>query len=358
MTTKVRTLSFKGQKIYVGIDVHLKSWTVTILLEDMFYRKFRQNPSAGELSRYLKKHFPGGTYYSAYESGFCGYSVHRELGLEGINNIIVNAADVPTTDKERKQKDDARDSLKLAKSLRSGGLTGIYIPRISTIEFRGLVRFRKTTVKEISRNKSRIKSYLHFNGIAIPQELDGASRYWSGRFSQWLSKVELTTCEGQMVLDKTLENVHHLRVQLLEINRILRRMVKQGKYAKPLQLLMGIPGIGFVSAVTLLSELEDINRFGNLDRFCSYVGLVPSTNSSGENEGVRGITPRSNNHLRTVIIECAWIAVRQDPTLALRFTELCQRMKKNDAIVRIAKKLLNRIRYIMKNETEYVNAVA
>lgn len=358
MKTKVKRISFKGQKIYVGIDVHLKSWSVAILLEDIFYRKFRCNPSAAELGRYLRKHFPEGEYYSAYESGFCGFSIHRELESEGIHNIIVNAADVPTTDKERKQKEDGRDSLKLGKSLRSGDLTGIYIPQTSTIEFRGLVRFRKTTVKEISRNKSRIKSYLHFNGIAIPQELDGASRYWSGRFSQWLSNVKLSTPEGQIVLDKTLENVYHLRVQLLEINRVLRRMVKQGKYAKSLQLLMGIPGIGFVSAVTLLSELEDISRFGNLDRFCSYVGLVPSTYSSGESEGVRGITPRSNNQLRTVIIECAWIAVRQDPALALRFTELCQRMKKNDAIIRIAKKLLSRIRYVMKNETEYVNAVA
>ena len=358
METKIRTLSFKEQKIYVGIDVHLKSWTVAILLENIFYRKFRQNPSAAELGRYLRKHFPDGSYYSVYESGFCGYSVHRELESEGIHNIIVNAADIPTTDKERKQKEDGRDSLKLAKSLRSGDLTGIYIPQTSTIEFRGLVRFRKTTVKEISRNKSRIKSYLHFNGIAIPSELDGASKYWSERFSQWLSIVKLSTSEGQMVLNKTLENVHHLRGQLLEINRVLRGMINQGKYARSLQLLMGIPGIGFISAVTLLSELEDINRFGNLDRFCSYVGLVPSTRSSGETENIAGITPRTNNHLRTVIMECAWISIRQDPALALRFTELCKRMKKNEAIVRIAKKLLNRIRYVMKNKTEYVNAVA
>ena len=161
-----------------------------------------------------------------------------------------------------------------------------------------------------------------------------------------------------MVLDKTLENVYHLRGQLLEVNRTLRRMIKQGKYAKSLQLLMSVPGIGFVSAVTLLSELEHINRFDNLDSLCSYVGLVPSTCSSGDNDVTRGITPRSNNHLRTVIIECAWIAIRQDPALALRFSELCQRMKKNEAIVRIAKKLLNRIRYVMKNEIEYVNAVA
>ena len=357
MTTKGKTLSFKGQKIYIGIDVHLKSWTVTILLEKTFHRKFRQNPNAKELGRYLQKHFPEGEYYSAYESGFCGYSVHRELETEGIHNIIVNAADIPTTDKERKQKEDGRDSMKLAKSLRSGELTGIYIPQTSTIEFRGLVRFRKTTVKEIRRNKTRIKSYLYFNGISVPTELDGASKHWSGRFTQWLSTVKLSTDAGNMVLQKTLENVHHLRGQLLEVNRTLRSMARKGKYSEKLRLLMSLPGVGLISAVTFLSELEDINRFRNLDTFCSYVGLVPTTRWSGENEFSGGITPRSNNHLRNVIIECAWVSVRQDPALALRFSELCQRMKNNNAIVRIAKKLLNRIRYVMKNETEYVCAV-
>jgi len=357
MKTKVKTLNFEGQKIYVGIDVHLKRWTVAIFLENTFYRKFSQNASALELGRYLRKHFPKGEYYSVYESGFCGYSVHRELESEGIHNIIVNAADVPTTDKERKQKDDSRDSMKLAKSLRSGELTGIYIPKISTVEFRGLVRFRSTTVKEIRRNKTRIKSYLYSNGISIPQELDSASKYWSGRFTQWLSTVQLSTDAGNMVLKETLENVLHLRTQLLKINRTLRSMAKNGQYSTKLKLLMGIPGIGLISAATFLSELEDITRFRNLDTFCSYVGLVPSTYSSGETEIIRGITPRANNHLRNVTIECSWIAVRQDPALLLKFSELSQRMKKNNAIVRIAKKLLNRIRYVMKNETEYVCAV-
>lgn len=358
MRTKGNTLSYKGQKIYVGIDIHLKSWTVTILLEHIFFKKFSMNPSASELVCYLRKHFPEGEYHSVYESGFCGYSVHRSLEAAGIHSIIVNAADIPTTDKERKQKEDGRDSMKLAKSLRSGDLTGIYVPQTDTIEFRGLVRFRKTTVKEIRRNKTRIKAYLHFNGISIPSELNGASKYWSGRFTQWLSTVRLTTDAGNMVLTKTLENVHHLRSQLLEINRTLRLMTREGKYAGMLTLLMSLPGIGLVSSVTFLSELEDITRFRKLDTFCSYVGLVPSTRSSGENEFSLGITPRSNNHLRNVIIECAWIAIRQDPGLGLRYSELCQRMKSNKAIVRIAKKLLNRIRFVMKNETPYTYAVA
>lgn len=357
MKNEVKTNSFKDQSIYVGIDTHLKSWTVTILLANMFYKKFSQNPSACDLGKYLRKNFPGANYFSAYEASFCGYGIHRELEMEGICNIIVNPADIPTTDKERKQKEDSRDSLKIAKSLRSGDLVGIYIPKTEILEFRGLVRFRKTLVKEICRNKIRIKSYLYFNNVTIPTELNTASKHWSGKFTQWLSTIRLVTTSGGIVLEKTLENVQYLRKQLLEVNQVLRNMCRDGEYSEQLKLLLTIPGLGLVSATTLFSELEDISRFKNLDTFCSYVGLVPRTNSSGEKEIASRITPRSNNHLRSVIIESAWIAIKQDPALALRFNELCDRMKKNEAIIRIAKKLLNRIRHVMKNQTEYVYSV-
>jgi len=106
MQNKVKTISFQGQNIYVGIDVHLKSWKVTIMLDHSFYKTFSQDPEPGILSDYLHRNFPGGNYCSAYEAGFCGFSVHRELEKYGINNIVVNPADVPTTDKERKQKEE------------------------------------------------------------------------------------------------------------------------------------------------------------------------------------------------------------------------------------------------------------
>jgi transposase len=87
------------------------------------------------------------------------------------------------------------------------------------------------------------------------------------------------------------------------------------------------------------------------------VGLIPSTDSSGEKEKVGNITHRSNKQLRSCIIESAWIASRTDPSLAFSFSQLCKRMDSNEAIVRIAKKLLNRIRFVIKNEKEYVYSV-
>jgi transposase len=357
MQSKVKTISFQGQNIYIGIDAHLKNWTVTAMTENNLAKTISQDPNAGILFTYLQRTFPGGNYHSAYEAGFCGFSVHRNLQEYGIKNIVVNPADIPTTDKERKQKEDRRDSRKIARSLKNGELVGIYIPEKGTEELRSLVRYRKTLVKEISRNKNRIKSHLHCFGIAVPVSLAQASNYWSGKFTEWLSTVQQSTPYGDMVLNGTLETVKHLRGELLKINRKLRGLEKEGQYSFKIKLLRTVSGVGEIVAVTLISELQTITRFKNLDKLCSYIGLVPKTNSSGENEKTGRITPRSNKSLRGVIVEAAWTASRNDPALAQCYLELCKRMKPNEAIIRIAKKLLNRIRYVMKNEKEYVYSV-
>ena len=93
------------------------------------------------------------------------------------------------------------------------------------------------------------------------------------------------------------------------------------------------------------------------DKFCSYIGLIPSTFSSGEKEVVGKITRRSNKPLRSSIIEASWVAIRHDPALTLKYNELRSRMEPNESIIRIAKKLLNRIRYVLKNEQEYVSSI-
>lgn len=357
MKGKSKELTFEGQKVFAGIDVHLTSWRVTILLEHLTHKTFSQDPRAETLASYLKKNFPGAEYYSAYEAGFCGYSVHRSLEACGIHNIVVNPADIPTTDKEKKQKEDSRDSRKIARCLRAGELEAIHVPDRAIEELRGLVRYRKTLVKEISRNKTRVKASLHFYGIEIPAELDSASRHWSANFSKWLATIRLSTDYGHTVITSTLDTVNHLRSSLLKINKQLREIAKNEAYAQRINYLRSIPGVGLVVSMTLLSELEGIDRFKSLDKLCAYIGLIPSTNSSGEKDRTGSITPRSNKPLRSVLIESAWVASRIDPALALAYSNLCKRMTSNRAIIRIAKKLLNRIRFVLKNETEYEYAV-
>jgi len=357
MQKKVKTISFKGQNIYVGIDVHLKSWTITIIVGEVIYKSFSQDPSANLLAAYLRRNFPGGSYFSVYEAGFCGFSVHRQLEENHIVNLVVNPADVPTTDKERKQKEDKRDSRKLAKGLKSGELTGIYIMGREQEELRDLVRYRKTTMKEICRHKNRIKSLLYLKGISIPQELNTASKYWSSRFTNWLKELTLITQCGNMVLGETIETAEFLRGKLLKVNRQLRALEKDSQYTEDLGYLRSIPGVGLIVAMTFLSELDTVKRFKNLDRLCSFVGLVPSTHSSGEKEISGSITKRTNRALRSAIVESAWVAIRYDPALTLKYNQLRSRMEPNEAIIRIAKKMLNRIRFVLPNQQEYVCSV-
>ena len=122
--------------------------------------------------------------------------------------------------------------------------------------------------------------------------------------------------------------------------------------------MITIPGIGRLTAMILLTEIGDINRFKRLDDLCSYIGLIPNVYSSGESESVGDITKRGNRHVRTFIIESSWIAVRNDPALGCKYHELCNRMPGNKAIIRIAKKLMNRIRYVLLNKEEYELAIA
>lgn len=352
-----KEINLKGQNIYVGIDSHLRSWKVTILTEHNFHRTFSQDPDPATLVNYLHRHFPGANYHSAYEASFCGFGIHRELVKLGVKNIVANPADIPTTDKEKRQKEDKRDSNKIAKALRSGDFKGIYVPSQESEELRSLVRYRKTLVKEISRGKNRIKSHLYFHGVEIPTEHSQSSKYWSNQFTNWLKGVELSTCYGTIVLQDMLENNLMLRKKLLGITREIRKASRSKAYAQTYDLLTSIPGIGLITAMTLISELENIERFKSLDKLCSYIGLVPTTNSTGDKEKTGGITPRANRALRASIIESAWVAARIDPALSLAYNELCKRMKPSRAIIRVAKKLLNRVRFVLKHKTGYVYSV-
>ena len=107
-----KSIDFTGKNIYVGLDVHKKSWSVTILLDELEHRTFTSAPNPEVVHKYLNKHFPGGSYFSAYECGFSGYGHHRTLNELGIKNIVINPADVPSSNKEKTTKTDKVDSRK------------------------------------------------------------------------------------------------------------------------------------------------------------------------------------------------------------------------------------------------------
>jgi transposase len=354
MQTQSNELNFNGQSIYVGIDVHLKSWKVTILTEKLNHKTFSQDPRPDLLYHYLTSNFPGGQYYSAYEAGFCGYWIHNKLTSLGIQSMVVNPADIPTTNKEKVQRTDKRDSKKIARSLRSGDLTAIHVPSSKTLEDRGLIRVRATLTKDLTKNKNRIKSFLYFHGIEYPAAFRETGTHWSNRFMTWLKGIELQEPSAQQSLTILLAHNTYLRTVILDTTKTIRNLSRSENYKDQVELLRSIPGIGILTAMIFLTELETINRFDNFDKLCGFIGLIPSTNSSGEKESIGDITSRGHGILRSALIECAWVTARLDPVMNKCYHDYCKRMEPNKAIIRIARKLLSRIRFVLKNNQPYV----
>lgn len=356
MNLRENQLDFKGHDFFIGLDVHKRNWMVTIRTRDLFLKTFSTNPSPNELRDYLVRHYPGGIYHSVYEAGFCGFWIHRQLVELGIDNIVTNPADVPTTDKEKRRKRDKVDSKKLSIELSNQRLEALYIPDEFDESLRALHRLSVKESGHRTRLKNRIRGFLNFKGIELPERSELSP--WSGRFIQWIAKIEFSNEPAREYLDLCLEELRDTRQRVLSIIKKLRVHSRVPSRKKIIHdYLMSVPGVGFVTAITFFCEVIDIKRFANLDKLCAYVGLVPDCHCSDEHEVDTGLTFRCNRYLRYLLIEAAWVAIRRDPALTLKYEQLCLRMKKQRAIIRIAKKLISRMRHVWINETPYVHAV-
>ena len=357
MQAQRKELNFEGQSIFVGIDVHLKSWNVSIFTDGLHHKTFNQPPKAEVLSEYLKCNFPNASYLSAYEAGFCGLWVHYKLKELGVQNIVVNPADIPTTQKEKMRKSDSVDSNKLGRSLRNNELKGIYIPRPETLGDRSLIRVRSTIVRDMVRLKQRIKATLYYYGIEYPIEFQKSSSHWSKRFLNWLKEIQLQSSTGTDALGMLIKEAELQRALLLEATKKMKILSKTETYAKNMELITSVPGIGVVTGMLYLAEIEDINRFENTDKFAGLIGIVPNCHSSGPTEKTGEITPRGHSFLREALVESSWVAARIDPALSLAYYAYCKRMEPNKAIIRIARKLLNRIYSVLKYQKLYERGI-
>ena len=355
MEVKCSDVRFDGQEFCLGIDVHHRTWKVTIRTMGMEVKTLAMEPKPRVIHNYMTRNYPGGRYRSVYEAGFSGFWAHRQLTDLGFVNSVVHAADVPTSDKERRQKDDVRDSRKLACSLESGQLSPIHVPDQAIEELRSLCRLRERSSSHIRRLKNRIKGHLKYYGIRVPE--DSAYRHWSGAFIARLEKLCVEPGPRSDYLAISLDALREESRRLAHITLKLREHCREGEAARITTLLRTIPGIGPKTAFTLYTELQDIGRFANQNKLNSFLGLIPSTDSSGDDEKVTGITPRTNHGMRALLIEASWVAIRYDPELLRAFSKLSSRMKKQAAIVRIARKLAARVAYVWRTGTPYKPAV-
>lgn len=352
---QVKDLDFRGHSIFCGVDLHKKNWSICLRNHERELKTFSQDADAKLLAQHLKKHYPNASVRIVYEAGFCGFWPYRIFRTEGFDCLVVNPCDIPQPEKSRRYKTDVVDCRKLAVALSQGSLNSIYIPSEQTIEARSLVRTRQQLVKDQTRYKNRIISFLDFFGIKIPEGYKKSSHF-SNHLMGWLRQLPLAT-NSKASLEVKLNVLTSIRAQLLLTNRQLRALSASSAFEQPIELLRTIPGIGMISALTLLTELEDMHRFKTFDQLASYAGFKPDVYASAEKKIQKGITHQCNRLVRETLVECAWMAIGKDPVLTQTYYEYKKRMHYNKAILRIAKKLLNRVRYVLINNQPYQTGV-
>jgi len=206
--------------------------------------------------------------------------------------------------------------------------------------------------KRTTQSKNRIKQFLHTQGIHLPKTTEIS--HWSRHFINWLNAIEFEYDHSKYYLDKLLRDLERERAEKLNLLRQMRKIITGNKI---ISYLRTAPGVGTITAFTFYAEIMDITRFQKLDHLISFIGIIPAVEASDETEKILGLTNRCNKYLRYLIIEAAWIAVRTDPALTLAFKKLLKTRCSQKAIIRIAKKLVNRMRYIWINQKQYVMAV-
>lgn len=356
LTQKVQQKTdFTNRTLYVGIDVHKVRWQVAVYYEGLILSNTSIDGSSEALITHLRKRYGDAQFSCVYESGPFGFSLCRSLWAAGMECIVVNPADIPDTDKERRSKTDKVDARKLAMHLSAGLLHPIHVPTEKLQKQRSLIRFRKKLWGDLCRAKNRLKSELRFQGITVPSKYDNP--HWSHNFLSWIEQQANQDEDLKDTLLLMLEEAKLLRLLLLKTERKLRELMWSPAFKQKSELLRSIPGVGPLTAMLFLLEVGDVSRFKTFDQLNRFIGLCPDSHSSGESERHSGVSLRRHNQLRSMLVEAAWQLIRRDAAMLDHYKALTKRMKGQEAIIRIARKLLRRIRAVMLSGKIYVNGI-
>ncbi len=336
-------------KLYIGIDVHKKSWTFHYATDLFDGSTVTQPASPSTLVSWVDKNFKGYEVTCAYESGFSGYGAARYFLKQNWKVLVLNASDIPRPEKQKVVKTDKIDCRNMCKQLKHGDVKGIFILDEQQEQFRSLFRERDHLVRGLREVKNQIKSFLHYYGVTIPEEFDNTS--WSRSFIHWLTEQKYQFETGTITWQLLMSRYEFMYRNNLQLSTSIRAYARK-HYKQDYYLLKSIPGIGGIVASAVLAEVGDLRRFTRFDHLASYVGFVPGIYQSGQNSQATGMTPRSKSLLRSYIVEASWQAIRVDQALQNYYRSHVGKLP-NKIIVKVGRKLLSRMHAVIRTETPY-----
>jgi transposase len=290
--------------LYIGLDVHKESIAVAYVAQDQGAEVTylgtigTRQCDIDQLIRKLQS--KGQDLVFVYEAGPCGYWLYRYLSKKGYACWVVAPSLIPKKAGDR-VKTDRRDAVQLARLMRSGDLTPVYIPQVEDEAIRDLSRAREDTIRDLKAAKFRLKAFLLRHDIRYTGQAT-----WGPAHLRWLAEVVCSTPAQQIVFQEYVRAVNEHTERLQRLEQTLHEQVQTWRLQPVVEALQALRGVQFTVAVTIIAELGDLTRFDNPRQLMSYLGLTPSEYSSGERRRQGSITKTGNTHARHALVEGAW----------------------------------------------------
>lgn len=345
----------KDFDIYIGNDVDKRSFSLTVRdrYSPLMTKTMPAKPE--QLHHFITNHFNGKRVVVGYESGPTGFGLYDYLNDHKQVCVMVPPSSIPRASGQR-VKTNRIDSAKLAALLCDGEFKPVRVPRGDYRELRHMVVMRENYVQDARAAKQRIKALLLYTGLN--ETIRDIDQNWSNGYLQHLRKIECSPAV-RLRLDMLLEDLKYGRQRILNSIKGLKELCKNNvEIGQHVHYLRSIPGIGFVTATSVLGRIGDPQYLRNLRELSAFIGLVPREHSTGEQVHRGSITHMGNGKLRSLLMESAWVAIKYDKELE----QFYNRIKKNHhalygarkAIVAVAHKLTLRIYRVLKEQREYI----
>jgi transposase len=250
----------------------------------------------------------------AYEAGPTGYGLARELAKRGVECVVAAPSKIPRASGDR-VKTDRRDAELIVRLLLAGKLHAVRVPGAEEEALRDLVRAREAVRVDLMRCRHRLSKLLLRHGIRFE---DGDA--WTDRHRQWLNTVELDWPAAQATLLDVRGAIDALVHRRDGLERQIVAMIPSSPWRTQVGVLRCLRGVDTLSAVGLCAEVGDFTRFGRAEQLMSYLGLVPSENTTGQQRRLGSITKTGSAHARRLLVEAAW-HYRPRPNLGKALTE-------------------------------------
>ena len=294
------------KELYIGLDVHREAVAIAVAEqgrkgEVRDYGQISNDLHALErfITRLRQTHGKRVTLRACYEAGPCGFGVARRLQQLGVECAVVAPSLTPTRAGDR-LKTDKRDARKLARLLRAGELSAIYIPEPTDEAIRDLCRARSDAVDDRRRSRHRLKAFLLRHGYRYQGRTS-----WNAAHERYLRELMLPHPAMKVILEEYLISVQLAGERIARTEAAMSELLGKWRLEPAVRALMAMKGFQTVAAMIVVSELGAVDRFTHPRQVMAYLGLVPSEKSSSDRRRQGAITKCGNAHARWLLVECA-----------------------------------------------------